>query len=114
MELETIRNEFIMKTIETIKRKYDVIEKSKLLYYKIQPFSYFQDLKKGYPETPIFFVNLYAESLLFVNENYIGGELREMLYCPLVYQGDSIRISKKYEEGLLFSNNQWSNYQLNI
>lgn len=85
-----------MKTIETIKRKYEVIEMSKLQYYKIQPCGYFQELKKGYPEKPIFFINLYAESLLFVNENYIGGELREILYCPLVYNGSSIRISKKY------------------
>ena len=73
MELETIRNEFMMKTIETIKRKYEVIEKGRLLYYKIQPFGYLQELRRGYPEIPIFFVNLYAEALLFVNENYIGG-----------------------------------------
>ena len=73
MELETIRNEFMMKTIETIKRKYEVIEKGRLLYYKIQPFGYLQELRRGYPEIPIFFVNLYAEDLLFVNENYIGG-----------------------------------------
>jgi hypothetical protein len=46
MELETIRNELIMKTIETIKRKYEVIQMSKLRYYKIQPFSYLQELKK--------------------------------------------------------------------
>lgn len=48
MELETIRNEFIMKTIETVKRKYEVIEMRKLLKYKIQPFGYLQELKKGY------------------------------------------------------------------
>lgn len=88
MQLQTIRNEFIIKTIETIKRKYEVIEKSKLQYYKIQPAAYLQELRKGYPEKPIFFVNFYAQSLLFVNENYIGGDLRDILYCPLVFLGE--------------------------
>jgi hypothetical protein len=58
-----------------IKKKYDVIELKKLFCYKIQPTAYLHAYRRGnLPEKPIFFINFFTESLLFISENYINFE----------------------------------------
>jgi hypothetical protein len=80
-----------------IKKKYDVIELKRLHCYKIQPTAYLQALRRGMlPERPIYFINFFTESILFINENYINFD-ENLLFCPIVRpDANAIKISDQY------------------
>jgi hypothetical protein len=115
LELETIRNEFILKAIEMIKKKYDVIELKKLNCYKIQPINYLQALKKGIlTEKPVFFINFFTESILFVGGNSINFD-ENLLFCPVVLIDNmALKISDEYIKILNSTSNEWAKFQIYV